>query len=132
MNGTKSEHGHRDYRVEGGKQRVELRGGGEQAVEAARGDETDVERRRRRRDHAERVLHAHEEQKPRREHARQPMVPRHVAHVLRPPRHEPRPLFLVLRLLIAAVDARALPVHVDGGAGFPRSSVAERDGDGGG
>jgi len=57
-------------------------------VEVARGDEAQVERRRRRRNHEKRVLHAHEEKESQCEQTRHPMVRGHVDSIGHGPFHE--------------------------------------------
>lgn len=57
-------------------------------MEGARSDETQIERRGRRRNHEERVLHGHEEEKAKSEQTRHPMVCRHVYNVGDGPFHE--------------------------------------------
>lgn len=57
-------------------------------MEGLRGDETQIERRRRGRDHEERVLHRHEEEEAEAEQARNPMVRGDVDRVGDGPFHE--------------------------------------------
>jgi len=57
-------------------------------VEVARGDEAQVEGRRRRRNHEERVLHAHEKKEPQCKQTWHPMVRGHVDSIGHGPFHE--------------------------------------------
>ena len=88
-------------------------------MEGARGDEPQIERLRRRRDHKERVLHAHEEQQTHCEQTRHPMELRHVRHVLRRPRHKRRPLFLLFLYKHVPSNANAAAVSPGTGSSVP-------------
>lgn len=95
-------------------------------MKRARGDETQIERRRRRRDHAERVLHGHEEQETRSEDAREPMESRHVEDIIHRPGHETGLGIDDVSLLFHSHEIRAV------GLGAPVLEGEEGDGGGGG
>lgn len=81
-------------------------------MERARHHKPQIERWRSRRNHPERVLHAHKKQQTHGEYAGYPMVPRHVHHILRRPSHTRRLPDPLVAVATAAAAAALLLRHL--------------------